>query len=358
MRADILRAVDRPSSTTEEQQHSAERNLIIHGRAMIHCEKVTLLILEKYRLLFKHVDQQQKKQRTSELLAIVTDALKLSRSLSHQYPYVGVFFLDDKDMRNQKFITNHKVFQAHRGMKLREDEEDEDGHDPREIGIWDRPLDFVIEPYIRRAGDEEAKNYESFKILHKAIVWMVSDADLEPNTKSRVKKEPKLRDLARNQPRKPKDDSPDIPTTPPLNPQPHLNFENARTGRDREPKTPRDRHGKAGLIDGADSDHQGHGASLKPTCTKDSVRQNLASTNWRQTTLSQQAQTPNENSSQEKRNPANIKSKDSQQESWNNVMQATDNRGKGPFPSATGQGKKRKRSGAEMSEASSGGDSN
>ncbi|KEF59306.1 uncharacterized protein A1O9_04150 [Exophiala aquamarina CBS 119918] len=349
LRVNILRAIDRPRSTAEPQYPSTESDKAIHRRAAMHCGKVTLWILSQSNLLLRPVEQdQQRTHRYIELLTIVTDALSLSRSLSHQYPFIGVFFLDDEEMKNQLFKINHPVFQAHRGMKLREDEEDDDGHDPRDLGILDWPLDFVVEPCIKRAGDDEGENYEDSKILHKAIVWMVSDAELNQSTRIQRKKAPLLKDWAHKRTSTGQNDVSNIPTTPPLNPiRDHGNAENQRKGESKK--------SRVGYDQAFPKIAKNNTLGDPLICTRETIRQTVVAENFGSSSLLQGPRKKTVKSSQPESRTPETKSGEFQHDDSTNMGQAADdNQGRGRTPSADNLSKKRKRSNAEGSDGSSG----
>jgi len=346
LRADILRAIDRPSSVPDPHL-STEKDQIIQRRATAHIQRVCLTTLQQAKPLLRPLDDKQKAQRMTELLAIVTDALNLSRSLSQQYPYIGVFFLDDKDMKKQQFKINLPVYQAHRGMKLREDDEDDDGRDPRDLGILGRPLDFVIEPFIRRAGNEEGQNYQKFKILHKAIVWMVSDADLDQNLRTPTKNVPHLEECAHLQTSEAQVDVPNSPMTPPLN-STRVFHESPEKSRKEDCKKSKG-HDKV-VLKSAQNGRLGHPS----VSTREQIRQDVINNHFGSSKLSQNPENSTVNSSQEGSRTQKIKTEESEQLSSTIMGQtANDKRGKDWIPSSDGPSKKRKRFDAETGNGTS-----
>lgn len=144
-----------------------------------HCNNKASSLLSRYcKLLNQCTDEDHEVERLNGLLVLFNTAMSLSTSLFAQKPEILVSF----DL-NRCFVINSPNFTPHRGMKLKEDDDDEDGRDPFKIGIVGKPLDLVIEPTILKAGDKDGKNYDQVKVMHVGIVWVVSEDQQRENKK-------------------------------------------------------------------------------------------------------------------------------------------------------------------------------
>ncbi|EXJ87074.1 hypothetical protein A1O3_04032 [Capronia epimyces CBS 606.96] len=175
-RVSILRALEPPRVSGPEQL--AQSELFQHRKQVRekHCQTTCDRFFPTYGALLKPVDEQDRQTRRAEFLQLVTDAFELSSQLALHHPVVQAFFLNE--MPDPLFEVKHEHFDPHRGMKLKEDDDDDDGRDPKLIGIDGQAIDLVIEPMVRRCGDNSGRHYDRIKVLHKGVVWVVADEDL------------------------------------------------------------------------------------------------------------------------------------------------------------------------------------
>ncbi|KAK5239951.1 hypothetical protein LTS06_012613 [Exophiala xenobiotica] len=134
-------------------------------------------LLSELGALFKDISHEDQEKRGGELRKLIKDIGELSSTLSLQYPLIDTQFLSY--FKSHTFQSEHEIFCAHRGLKLKEDEDDHDGRDPEEIGMVGRRLDLVIEPLVLRRGDTDGKHYNLPKVLLKGVVWVLLPCDTE-----------------------------------------------------------------------------------------------------------------------------------------------------------------------------------
>ncbi|KAK5239953.1 hypothetical protein LTS06_012611, partial [Exophiala xenobiotica] len=121
-------------------------------------------ILNQLGALLKVVSHEDQEKRSDELLKLIKDVGELSSTLSLQYPCISTHFL--ADIEDATFEPDHELFHAHRGLKLKEDEDDHDGRDPKEIGM----------------------HYNLPKVILKAVVWVLLPRDTEESGRLRASK--------------------------------------------------------------------------------------------------------------------------------------------------------------------------
>ncbi|EXJ88288.1 hypothetical protein A1O1_05218 [Capronia coronata CBS 617.96] len=179
LRANILRALGAP--VLEERERDSLPDLAPDTQDSIRsvCNEMVSCFLGRFETVLGAVrNQKYEIMRRKQLQAIFEASMALSTSLATQNPEIQVCFLPE--LADACFSLDHPQLRAHRAMGLKEDRNAEDGLDPDDIDIDGQPIDMVIEPMVVRSGNEDGENYQMQKILKKAEVWMVKDADLPP----------------------------------------------------------------------------------------------------------------------------------------------------------------------------------
>ncbi|KIV85371.1 hypothetical protein PV11_01071 [Exophiala sideris] len=174
LKVGILRGIHFATGTAQQSPFSSGARMGQYYET--YCNAITGNCLDRCAPLLRDVSREELSWREEGLSSIVKLAWRLSQRLAVQYPYVDVSSL--KLLEEEHFMQGHPKFAAHRGMKLK-DAEDDSGHDPQDIGIHGKKIDLVIEPLLQRYGDANGENYSTTKILYKAMVWVVPPTDSE-----------------------------------------------------------------------------------------------------------------------------------------------------------------------------------
>nr|KAK5448439.1 hypothetical protein LTR18_001527 [Exophiala xenobiotica] len=186
IRTNVLRALETPLPTEGQQVLHGDRIRSMNRLRETHYSATCTNILNQLGALLKVVSHEDQEKRSDELLKLIKDVGELSSTLSLQYPCISTHFL--ADIEDATFEPDHELFHAHRGLKLKEDEDDHDGRDPKEIGMVGRRLDLVIEPLVLRRGDTDGKHYNLPKVILKAVVWVLLPRDTEESGRLRASK--------------------------------------------------------------------------------------------------------------------------------------------------------------------------
>ncbi|KAL2414834.1 hypothetical protein ABEF95_016438 [Exophiala dermatitidis] len=195
LRAAIIRALDAPHWPQDQGVSALSRSANMKTYRNIYCVARTNDVLARYRhFLSKQPDKKAENLRHKELLSIFVSAMELSSTLAAENPKIKVHFLSD--MLNERYTTQHKSLWPSPALNLATSEQDDDGLDPRVIGLEGRPIDMVIEPLVTREGDARGENYEMSTVLHKAMVWMVKDDDLTEADRIRLQQRSEPRTTA------------------------------------------------------------------------------------------------------------------------------------------------------------------
>jgi hypothetical protein len=121
-----------------------------------------------------------RQQQEAELGDIVQRFIDLSSRLNVEKPRTELLSL--QGLSHFRFDQNHKYFSGHRGLKLKEDADD-NSPDAHEAGIAGREIDFVVEPAVLRYGNADGESMDKARVIEPATVWMVKPQDLEePST--------------------------------------------------------------------------------------------------------------------------------------------------------------------------------
>ncbi|KIW56275.1 hypothetical protein PV05_04945 [Exophiala xenobiotica] len=177
LRADILRAIQTAPSASSERPSYREQELKMREFHDQYCTLTTNSFLHKCEPLLRSLNDDEEMTRREELLGIVKSAWQLTCRLAVQYFCTEVFFLEH--LEAEHFALGHERYKPHRGMKLKEDKNDEFGRDPKKLGILGEQVDLLVEPLIRRTGDHKGNKYDKSKILHKAAVWVVAPSEVQ-----------------------------------------------------------------------------------------------------------------------------------------------------------------------------------
>ena len=114
--------------------------------------------------------------RDDQLKNIIRSFIEAGIRTNAQYPRTSTLFRHKLSVC--RFAQEDHRFEAHRALKLQEDQDDAFPN-AREAGLEGRRIDLVVEPAIVRTGDKEGLTYKRPRYLTKAVVWMVREEDLE-----------------------------------------------------------------------------------------------------------------------------------------------------------------------------------
>ncbi|KAK7900838.1 hypothetical protein LTR67_003122 [Exophiala xenobiotica] len=186
IQTNFLRALETPLPTEGQQVLHGDRIRSMNRLREAHYSITCTNLLSELGAMLKDISHEDQEKRGGELRKLIKDIGELSSTLSLQYPLIDAQFLSY--FTSHTFQSEHELFCAHRGLKLKEDEDDHDGRDPEEIGMVGRRLDLVIEPLVLRRGDTDGKHYNLPKVILKAVVWVLLPRDTEESGRLRESK--------------------------------------------------------------------------------------------------------------------------------------------------------------------------
>jgi hypothetical protein len=143
------------------------------------CEDIQQDVLKESSGLLAGMDELKSAGRDAQLLEITRSFIRASIALNAQYPWLELRFRPK--MMDVQFSLDHHLVTWHRGLRLKEDDQD-DGPDAEEAGIANRQIDLVVEPTVLRHGEKNGTGYDQTRVLIKGVVWMVKGGDLEGKT--------------------------------------------------------------------------------------------------------------------------------------------------------------------------------
>ncbi|KAJ9615442.1 hypothetical protein H2200_001517 [Cladophialophora chaetospira] len=168
--ATILRAID---SSIVFRNGTATLPETMPTMLAKRCDEIVSTILQRVGVLLKDVTEDECKERYRWLHRAVEKAIRLSCTLSTQYPKIEFQFLSD--LGEPKFKLNDPFFMPHRALDLGGDNQHGGKEDPVAKALIGKPIDMVVVPVVRRWGDKDGENYDQETMLYRGTIWMVKD---------------------------------------------------------------------------------------------------------------------------------------------------------------------------------------
>ncbi|KAJ9641154.1 hypothetical protein H2204_002832 [Knufia peltigerae] len=172
VQAKILRAIDMPFAVERWQPDGMQCSPAVLRLRNEHIRLTCFTIIQRCRPFLKKLEHEAELKRTNELEGIVRECQAMSSALTVQFSCIKIFFWSELD--DQYFATGHRDHEPHRGMKLKDGDDDEEGRDPKECGIEGSLIDMVVEPLVLRLGDTSGVNQDILQNIRKAVVWVVA----------------------------------------------------------------------------------------------------------------------------------------------------------------------------------------
>ncbi|KIW19725.1 hypothetical protein PV08_00299 [Exophiala spinifera] len=179
VQAKILRAIDMPFAVDHWSEGTRCSPAIRRLRGE-YIESTCSTIVQLCRPFLKSLGDITESRRRTELLDIVRECHILSSSLTLQYSRVKILFWNE--LQDRCFATDHKDLEPHRGMKLKECDDDDEGRDPKECGIDGSPIDLAVSPLVIRIGDTGGLDQTIRQNIKKAVVWVLDPGKVPVTT--------------------------------------------------------------------------------------------------------------------------------------------------------------------------------